>query len=64
MGEGKIRTHYPGFVIQAEDRISQLKQAKLKWKVLVIQSYLTLCDLRGCSPLGFSVHGILLARIL
>ena len=30
-------------------------------KVLVAQSYLTLCD---CSPLGSSVHGVLQARIL
>ena len=31
---------------------------------LVLQSYLTLCDLVGYSPLGCSVHGILQARIL
>ena len=30
----------------------------------VTQSYLTLCDPMNCSPLGFSVHGILQARIL
>ena len=28
------------------------------------QSYLTLCDPLGCTPPGFSVHGILQARIL
>ena len=32
--------------------------------VLVTQSCPTLCDLRDCSPLGSSVHGILQARIL
>ena len=33
-------------------------------KVLVTQSFLTLCDPMDCSPPGFSVHGILQARIL
>ena len=33
-------------------------------KVLVAQSYLTLCDPMDCSPLDFSVHGILQARKL
>ena len=33
-------------------------------KVLVTQLCLTLCDPTGCSPPGFSVHGILPARIL
>ena len=32
--------------------------------VLVAQSCLTLCDSMVCSPLCFSVHGILQARIL
>ena len=32
--------------------------------VLVVQSCLTLCDPVDCSPPGFSVHGILQARIL
>ena len=32
--------------------------------VLVIQSCLTLCNPMDCSPQGFSVHGILQARIL
>ena len=32
--------------------------------VLVTQSCLTLCDHMDCSPPGFSVHGILQARIL
>ena len=36
---------------------------KLKLKVLVIQSCLTLCDPMDCSPPGFSVHGILQVRI-
>ena len=35
-----------------------------KWKVLVAQSCLTLCDPMDCSPPGSSVHGILQARIL
>ena len=33
-------------------------------KVLVAQSCLTFCDPVDCSPPGFSVHGILQARIL
>ena len=32
--------------------------------VLVAQLCLTLCDPTNCSPPGFSVHGILQARIL
>ena len=36
----------------------------LKKSVLVAQSFLTLCDPLDCSPPGFSVHGILHARIL
>ena len=32
--------------------------------VLVTQSCLTLCDPMNCNPPGFSVHGILQARIL
>ena len=36
----------------------------LLWKVLVVQSCLTLCDSVACSPQGFSVHGILHARLL
>ena len=32
--------------------------------VLVTQSCLTLCNSMDCSPPGFSVHGILQARIL
>ena len=35
-----------------------------KVKVLVSQSCLTLCDPIDCSPPGFSVHGILQAKIL
>ena len=33
-------------------------------KVLVTQLCLTLCDPMDCSPPGYSVHGILQARIL
>ena len=36
----------------------------VKLKVLVAQSWSTLCDPVDCSPLGASVHGILRARIL
>ena len=35
-----------------------------KVKVLVTQLFLTLCNPVDCSPPGFSVHGILQARIL
>ena len=33
-------------------------------RVLVAQSFLTLCDPMDCSPPGSSIHGILQARIL
>ena len=36
----------------------------IKVKVLVAYLRLTLCDPMDCSPPGFSVHGILQARIL
>ena len=36
----------------------------IKVKVLVTQLCLTLCDPMDCSPLGYSIHGILQARIL
>ena len=36
----------------------------MKVKVLVAQSCPTLCNPKNCSPPGFSVHGILQARIL
>ena len=36
----------------------------VKVKVLVIQSCLTVCNSKDCSPPGFSVHGIFQARIL
>ena len=35
-----------------------------KWKVLVAQPCLTLCDAMHCSPPGSSICGILQARIL
>ena len=41
-------------------------QSPNHWKkqVLIAQSCPTLCDFSDCSPPGFSVHGILQARIL
>ena len=39
-------------------------ESEKKAKVLVTQSYLTLCDPMDCSPLDSFVHGILQARIL
>ena len=36
----------------------------LKVKVLVTQSYQTLCDPMDCSPPGSSIHGIFQARVL
>ena len=42
-----------------------LLEGKAKWiKMLVTQSCPTFWDLMVCSPLGFSVHGVLPARIL
>ena len=42
------------------------REGKLRISVCfkVSESCLTLCDPRDCSPPGFSVHGILQARIL
>ena len=40
------------------------KSIRLKVKVLATQLCLTLCNPMDCSPPGFSVHGILQARIL
>jgi len=37
---------------------------EIDMKVLVAQSCLTICHTMDCSPPGFSVHGILQARIL
>ena len=37
---------------------------EIKLRLLVAQSCLTLCDPMDYSPPGFSVHGILQARIL
>ena len=41
-----------------------MKSANFSMCVLVAQLGLTLCDPMDCSPLGYSVHGILQARIL
>ena len=44
-----------------------MQNPEVKWnemKVLITQSCLTLCEPTNCSPPGFSVHGILEARIL
>ena len=41
-----------------------LNEAIFILKVLVIQLRPTLCDPMDCSPPGFSVHGVLQARIL
>ena len=43
---------------------SVLLFSPVKVKVLVIQSCLPHCDPLDCSPPGFSVHGILQARVL
>ena len=48
----------------AEEDMKNQQKASLKVKVLVTQSYLTLCDPMDCSLPGSSVHGILQARIL
>ena len=50
-------------LIQIKNKYSISFTSK-KVKVLVAQSCLTLCDPMDCSSPGFSVHGILLARIL
>ena len=41
-----------------------LRKSESEVKVLVAQLCLILCDPMDCSPPGFSVHGILQARIL
>ena len=54
--------HHPSYHYLCEKMFAKIKYSKVK--VLVTQSYLTLCDLMDCSPLGSSVHGIHQARIL
>ena len=44
--------------------ICHVCESQVEVKVLVTQSYLTLCDPMDCSPIGSSVHGILQAKIL
>ena len=43
---------------------SDMTEHKHKWRLLVAQTCLTLCNPMDCSPPGSSVHGILQARIL
>ena len=45
-----------------DDELSPI--CKYDWKVLVTQLHPTLCDPMDCSLPGYSVHGILQARIL
>ena len=46
-----------------EARQCFIKHCRIPWCVLA-QSNLTLCDPMDCGPPGFSVHGVLQARIL
>ena len=48
--------------IKADERF-WARYDKMRGRVLVTQSCLTLCDPMDCSPPGSSVHGILQARI-
>ena len=51
----------------AHGKVTERKKEKDilgKVKVLIVQFCLTLCDPMGYSWLGFSVHGILQARIM
>ena len=50
--------------IPMPERRSHLLQVRLCMRAKLIQSCPPLCDLVDCSPPGFSVHGILQARIL
>ena len=54
------------FLQQVLNRQGRNKDQSEVWKVkaLIAQSCLTLCDAMDCSPPGFSVHGILQARML
>ena len=45
-------------------RSKNISSSKVKVKVLVTQSCLTVCDCMDCSPPDSSLHGILQARIL
>ena len=55
---------YIGLYVEKNMRKNIYVCVYMKMKVLVIQSCPTLCDPMNCSPPGFSVHGILQARIL
>ena len=61
--EQKVETSVlDGIIVQVKNPGVDLECAK--WKVLVAQPCLTLCDPMDCSPPGSSVCGILQARIL
>ena len=53
-----------GLKAKLEGEDENVPQSKLTCGVLVAHSCLTHCDPMDCSPPGFSVHGILQARIL
>ena len=53
----------PEPVIQSE--VSQKEKSKYHMRcATLLQLCLTLCDPMNCSPPGFSIHGILQARVL
>ena len=52
------------FPLLMKSIINALHYKEHLWEVLVTNLYQTLCDPIDCSQPGFSVHGILQARIL
>ena len=56
--------HITSFPIFFITNLSILFLERVKAKVLVTQSCLTLCDAMDCSLLGSSIHGIFQARIM
>ena len=60
----QVLSKYQQFFTELEQIILKCVWKVWKVKVLVAQLCLTLCDPMAWSPPGFSVHGILQARIL
>jgi len=58
-----LKIQFTERIIDRGETENNLEQES-KVKVLVTQSYPTLCDPMDCSPPGSSVHGTLQARIL
>ena len=62
--EFSMQEYWSGFPVPSPENLPQPEIQTVLLLCLVIQSCPTLCNPMDCSPPGFSVHGILQARIL